>query len=266
MAHLDEAEGGTMRKLLLLALMGTVQQPAGRSAGLDTPPTLLNLGSNVSDGSVSVACAGKEPYSQLSCKVYRLWVKQQPIEEYQKSRAALQKDLATRSEADLLKMRQDRCSDLKSVSAEFEKKFEGYSPGRAVSARDGYEQMKAVCDCATKQCITSVMLEQQTHEQNECTVHSAVFPVDFVKVADNKWVSNNGPEGICGVVSVFTIEHEPSSTSLWTYTEHYTYTNNSAGFCKGLPDSETSAYSWKSGTNVRLKCEEIKFDTTPEWQ
>jgi hypothetical protein len=253
-----------MRILLLLALMGAVQQPAGRSAGLDTPPMLLNLGSNVNDGTVTVACAGKEPYSQLTCKIYRLWVKQPSIEEYQKSRAALQKDLATRSEADLLKMRQNRCSDLKSVRGEFEKQFKDYSPGRAASARDGYEKMKAVCGCATKQCITSVMLEQQTHEQNECTVYDAVFSADFVKVAENKWVSNNGPEGICGVVSVFTIEHEPTSISLWTYTEHYTYTNTSDGLCKGLPNSETSTYSWKSGRNVRLKCEELKFDTTPE--
>lgn len=244
----------------------TAQKPQPPTAVLNTPPILLNLGSNVSDGSVTVACTGSEPYSQLSCKVYRLWVKHQSIEEYQKSRAELQKDLATTSDADLLKMRQDRCSGLKSVSTEFEKKLKDYSPGRAASARDGYEIMKAVCGCATRQCITSVMLQEQTHEQNECTVHSAVFSVDFVKVAYNKWVSNNGPEGICGVVSVFTIEHELTSTSLWTYTEYYNYTNNSTGLCKGLPNSDTSAYSWKSGTNVRLKCEELKFETTPEWQ
>jgi hypothetical protein len=108
------------------------------------------------------------------------------------------------------------------------------------------------------------MLEQQTHEQNECTVYNTLFSADFVRVGDRKWVSNNGPEGICGVVSVFTIEHEATSTSLWTYTELYTYTNNSSGLCKGLPNSETSTYSWKSGSNVRLKCEEFKFTTQPE--
>ena len=63
-----------------------------------------------------------------------------------------------------------------------------------------------------------MMLEQQTHEQNECTIHNSVFPVDFVKVNERKWVSNNGPEGICGVVSVFTIEHEVNDPILWTYT------------------------------------------------
>jgi hypothetical protein len=110
------------------------------------------------------------------------------------------------------------------------------------------------------------MLEQQSHEQDDCTIHNTVFPLHFVRVAERKWVSNNGPEGICGVVSVFTIEHEASSTVLWTYTEQYTYTNNSTGLCKGLPLSETSSYSWKTGRNVRLKCEEFKFETTPEWE
>jgi len=254
-----------MRRLLLLALIGSIQVVA-QSEKLTSPPTILSLGSNVSDGSVSVACVGKTPYSQVSCKVYRLSISRQSAEEYQKSRTALQKDLEAKSEADLLKMRQGLCSDLQSVSRDIEKNLKSYSPGRAASARDGYEQMKAVCACATKECITSVMMEQQTHEQNECTVYSTVFPVDFVKVSDRKWVSNNGPEGICGVVSVLTIEHESSSTSLWTYTEHYTYTNTSTGLCKGLPNSESSTYSWKSGTNVRLKCEEFKFDSSPERQ
>jgi hypothetical protein len=254
------------KTLLTFTLIGTTQHMTGQSAGLHGPPTILDLGSNVNDGSVTVKCNGKEPYSELSCKVYRLWVQRLSIDEYQKARAALQNDLATKSEEDLRKMQQVRCSDLPSVNSDLAKNLKNYSPGRAASARDGYDQMKALCGCTTKQCITSVMLEQQTHDENECTVHSTVFAADFVKVGDRKWVSNNGPEGICGVVSVFTIEHEAASTVLWTYTEQYTYTNNSEGLCKGLPSRTTSTYSWKSGRNVRLKCEELKFETLPERQ
>ncbi len=257
----------TFRKVLLLAMMiGTTQHVVGQSVNLDAPPTILNLGSNSNDGSVTVACSGEEPYAHLFCKVYRLWINRPSMEAYRKSRVALQKDLASKSEADLIEMRRHRCADLQSVSRELEANLNNYSPGRAASARSGFGQMKAVCGCATKECIMSAMLEQQTHEQNECTIHSAVFPADFTRVTDEKWVSNNGPEGICGVVSVFTIEHEADSASLWNYTEHYTYTNTSSGLCKGLPDSESATYSWKAGTTVRPKCEEFSFDTTPEVQ
>jgi hypothetical protein len=160
-------------------------------------------------------------------------------------------------------MRQAQCSALTSPDTDLAGKLKAYSPGRAASARSAYEQMKALCGCTTKQCFASVMLEQQTHEQNECTVHSSVFSADFVKVSDRKWASNDGPEGICGVVSLFTIEHEARTPNLWTYTEQYNYTNNSEGLCKGLPRNSTSTYSWDSGSSVRLKCEELKFNTFP---
>jgi len=253
----------TLRKplLTLAVIVGMRQATVGQQTGLDGPPTILNLGSNVSDGSVSVTCTGKAPYSKLSCKVYHLEVKRTSLEEYQESRAALQKDLATTSEVDLLRKMKSQCSDLPS---DFEKKLTTYSPGRAASARDGYEQMKAMCACATKQCITSVMLEQQTHEQDECTAYSIVFAADFVRVNDRKWVSNNGPEGICGVVSLITIERETNYANLWTYTEQNTYMHSNADEICKLAHNEVTTYSWKSGKTVRLKCEELKFETLPE--
>ncbi len=251
------------KTFLTLAVIGVMQQLALGQARLEGPPTILNLGSNANDGSVSATCAGKAPYSKLSCSVYHMEVTRTSVEGYQKSRTALQKELATTNEADLLRKLKSQCSDLPS---DFEKKLTTYSEGRAASARDGYEQMKAVCACATKQCISSVMLEQQTHEQDECNVYSTLFAADFVKVSERKWVSNNGPEGICGVVSVFTIEHEPNDAILWTYTEQYIYTNNAADAVCKLAHDQTSTYSWKAGQSVRLKCEELKFDILPEGQ
>lgn len=230
----------------------------------DDPPLILNLGSNDSDGSVSIACAGTKPFLKLSCKVYRLSVERPTVDEFQKSRNALEKDLEKTSEADVIKNLRQTCSTLDSVESEMKKNLSGYSPGRAASAQDGINQMKAVCRCQTKQCVTGVTLEQQTHEQNECTVGSSVFSAEFVKVSSHKWVSNNGPEGICGVVSLFTLEEEANYPELWTYTEKYTHTNNDAdNLCK-LAHDTTSIYSWKSGRSVRLKCEELKFDVSPE--
>jgi hypothetical protein len=257
---MNRAVQGRMRRALLVFAMAGAHNLIGQSTGLDDPPTILNLGSNVRDGSVTMTCSGEKPYSKLACKVYRLGVRRSTLEEYQKARSELQKYLAERSEADLRKMRQDLCSRFKPVKTD----VATYSPGRAASAQHFFEQMKALCGCITTQCIKTVTLDLQTEEKDECTVHSSVFPLDFVKVSDRKWVSNNGPEGICGVVSVFTIEHEASSTVLWNYTEQHTYSNNSEGFCKGLPNIESAFYSWQSGSSIRLPCTELKLEATPE--
>jgi hypothetical protein len=256
----------TMRKTLLtLAMIGTMQNVGrGQQAGIDGPPTILNLGSNVRDGSVTVACTGKEPYSKLSCKVYRLSITQTSPEEYRRHRAALQKELATNGNVDFRDDQAAWCNPL--INRDPEKTITSYSPGRAAEVRDRYKQRTAICGCTTTQCSTSIRLEQQTHEENECTFANSVFSADFVRVGDRKWVSNNGPEGICGVVSVFTIEREANYDNLWTYTEQIIYTNNTADDVCKLAHDEASTYSWKSGNTVRLKCEDFKFETLPEQQ
>ncbi len=230
---------------------------------LDAPPTIFNLQSNVVDGTVTLSCDGKAPYAQLSCHVSRLWIVRPSREEWQKSRAALEADFATHSDDWAKQMQRKACASPSPTDREIAAKTRDYSAGRSASVRTGYAMLHTLCGCIAKQCIASAMLEQQTHEQNDCTVHSVAFPVDFVKVNARKWVSNNGPEGICGVVSVFSIEHDVQSTSLWTYREQHTYTNDAEGFCKGLKNEDTT-YSWRSGRGVRLVCEAFTFQTLPE--
>lgn len=254
-----------MRKtFLILAVIGAIQWVALGQDRLDGPPTILNLGSNANDGTVTVECAGKGPYSYVTCKVYHLSLDRAPIEEYQRRRAALQTDLATTTDAYFQSLKALWCNP--AIKSSIEKDVTSYSPGRAEEVRNGYKRNEAICGCATKDCFVSVRLEQQTHDLNECTFSSTVSTADFVKVGDRKWVSNHGPGGTCGVVSVFTIEHEVNYANLWTYTEQHTYTNNADGLCKGLPNTTTSTYSWKSEKAVRLKCEEIKFTTEPGFE
>jgi hypothetical protein len=232
----------------------------------DSPPVFLNLGSNTQDSSITVTCAGKKPYSKLSCTVNSLLVTRKTVADYEKARQELQKDMETQSEKNLQRMQTQSCSNVESANKDLIPKLKTYSPGRAAVARDGYEQLKSLCECKTRECLASVMMAQQTGEQNECTVTSRAFAIDFVKVDDRKWVSNNGPEGVCGVVSVFTMESDAKHSNLWTYTEHYTYTNRNSGLCKGLPSEESTVYSWKAAKPVRLKCEELKLDISPAWQ
>jgi hypothetical protein len=248
---------------LMVATVAGQQRRTNDRAKLDGPPQILNLGSNTEDGSLTVSCDGKEPFTKLSCHVYRLSIVRPSPEDHRKSRAELEKELSSKTAEQLLKQQQAVCANERSAEAKVLPQIGNYSAGRAASARHAFEQLKAVCSCATKECITAAMLRQQMGEQNECTIYNGVFPAEFLRVNDRKWVSNNGPEGLCGVVSIFTIEHEPTSAILWTYTSHITYTNNTQGFCKGLKD-ENATFSWQSGSSIRPACEEFKFSTLPE--
>jgi hypothetical protein len=229
---------------------------------LDAPPVILDLGSGTQDGSVTLSCAGEAPFARLSCRVYSTWIARPSSDDYNKSRAELQKDLSSKTDAQFREDQRKMCSQ-GPADSDVAARIKGYSPAHAATARYALEQIRALCACATKECFDKAILEQQSHEQNECTIYSSVIPVDFVKVNDRKWVSNNGPEGICGVLDVFTIEHEETYPTLWTYTSHYSYTNNKDGLCKAMKD-EDYTYSWKGPHSLRLQCETFTFRTLPD--
>jgi len=251
-----ESKSGSSSRIVLPAeAVQTAKQ-------LATSPEILNLGSEVQDGSVSLACSGKAPFSRLSCHVYTAWIARPSLEEYNKSRADLERDLAAQTDMQFRQQQQRMCSQVPTDS-DMTVKTKRYSLGRAADARYAFGQLRSMCACATKECLAKVMLDEQTHEQNECTIYNSVIPVDFVRVNDRKWVSNNGPEGICGTVSVLTIEHEANDSILWTYTSHYSFTNTKDGLCQGLKDDD-STYSWKAPKSLRLRCDEFKFHTLPE--
>jgi hypothetical protein len=64
------------KTLLTFALIGAMQSmTAGQSARLEFPPMILNLGFNISDGSVTVACNGIKP------TILRVTSSQSPIGE-----------------------------------------------------------------------------------------------------------------------------------------------------------------------------------------
>jgi len=82
----------------------------------------------------------------------------------------------------------------------------------------------------------------------------------FEPVNKDKWVSNNGPGGSCGVVVVMTLEREKDISSLWTYTQNKQYTNTTNATCKSLAEAaEPMSYSWNGGSLVEISCEYINF-------
>jgi len=241
----------------------TAPQQKSSERRLERAPLIYGIGSNDIDGSVTVACEGNAPYTRVSCRIYKTWISQLSQTDFNRSRAELEKDLSALGD-ERFRALSESCSPARLANIESAVK-EAHSPGRAAAAQDGYNNRKALCACKTKQCVATTMLEQQTHEQKECVIHNSVIAVDFVKVNQRKWVStNNGPDGLCGVVSVFTMELEAGSDVLMTYTEHWEYTNNTEGLCKGLPKTDDYKYSWNSGSVVRPMCEEFKFETIPE--
>ena len=97
---------------------------------LAAPPQILNLGSGTQEGSVSLSCTGKAPFTRLSCHVYSVWIARPSAYDYNRSRAELQKDLASKTEAQFRLDQQKMCSQ-KLSDDDIAARIKGYSPGHA---------------------------------------------------------------------------------------------------------------------------------------
>jgi hypothetical protein len=95
-------------------------------------------------------------------------------------------------------------------------------------------------------------------EMRTCEVWTTGWENAFTRQSDLRWVSNEGPSGICGVVEITTLEQEKANSPLWTMETRKIVTNKNADqtLCK-IPDETPAKYTWRDSTR-KLPCEFIR--------
>jgi hypothetical protein len=80
----------------------------------------------------------------------------------------------------------------------------------------------------------------------------------FNKVKPNKWISNSGPTGICNVVILRELEHDPDNKWQWTYKQTRTYVDEGNDLCAHIEVGKPRTFSWEGGP-FKMGCEWIEF-------
>jgi hypothetical protein len=71
------------------------------------------------------------------------------------------------------------------------------------------QRFKAMCDKPTTETIREYWWYGLQKETKTCRIWANPWQETFTKQSKDKWVSNRGPSGICGVVTVSTLESKP---------------------------------------------------------
>jgi hypothetical protein len=102
-----------------------------------------------------------------------------------------------------------------------------------------------------------------TNERQQRTYGGYVtsYSIDFKKIGKGKWLSNEGPQGMCRVVRIYELEADPAN-GLWTLVQkNITTGNTSEQLCKSIANAERQPseemLSWKSPGEFELPCEYI---------
>ena len=73
------------------------------------------------------------------------------------------------------------------------------------------------------------------------------------------WASNEGPDGLCGVVTVSRLNRVPAGTTkFWVYTTKSVVSNKDGEFCKMLDEGE-HFYDWRGGGDRFMGCDYIEM-------
>ena len=102
-------------------------------------------------------------------------------------------------------------------------------------------------------------------QQQTCHANVTGYSIDFKKIGKRKWLSNEGPQGMCNVVRIYELDGGTGlANGLWTFVQKNITTGNTTNsMCKSIsnlekqPSEET--FSWQSPDEFELPCEYIEW-------
>jgi hypothetical protein len=104
------------------------------------------------------------------------------------------------------------------------------------------QRYNTMCDKRTAKSIRDYLwytLEKQT---KTCRIWTNSWKETFTKQLENKWVSNEGPDGICGVVVVSSLEAKDSLVGSYETQKVVTNKDVNSPFCQ--LDETKVRYAW----------------------
>jgi hypothetical protein len=121
----------------------------------------------------------------------------------------------------------------------------------------------AFCKNQTEENLVNIARLSHQRDAKTCKILTANFSQTFERVTADSWVSKEGPDGLCGVVTISRLERVGAgSTSFWVYTTNRVVTNKGSStapqFCKSLDDGE-HFFDWKGGGDRFVGCEYIEM-------
>ncbi len=126
---------------------------------------------------------------------------------------------------------------------------------------DVFTLFSALCEKPTIENLTKVFQHDLNKQLQTCKVWDYnIGTFQFEKVNERKWVSNNGPQGECGVITVLEIERDPEYSFLYTYHQRRFYIDTESKQCKEIAAiNEDISYSWKGKEALKADCSYIEF-------
>ncbi len=104
----------------------------------------------------------------------------------------------------------------------------------------------------------------QSKQQRTCGSQLGTYSIEFKQIGKGRWLSNEGPQGLCKIVRIYQLDLNPSAPELWTLTQKNITTGDvSNPMCKMFANAEqqepVEVYSWEYKHEFELPCDFIEW-------
>ncbi len=218
--------------------------------------------------STSGTCVPSHDRERLDCyfTTFGLW-KSRKAEDLRKDIADFITAFDKEPTKQLRDMRKSFCDDKSMTSPD---------PARLkydASAQTFFSSLKAFCERPSRDSAMSMIRTMSESQAKKCNCVVSDWRSTLVRQVD-RWIENSGPNGLCGVIKVFTLVpqdikkmKEPTGPLLWTLHDKTLTTHSSSSeLCaKGLfrVEEGTTTVSWNAPSKT-IECSEFEFTSALE--
>jgi len=230
-------------------------------------PQFFHLGRTNGNDVIKMECEGQPPnYIDIDCQFTQVSVFKKTPAELAEAKKQRQKDYDKMTPKDFNDTKNSFKNIKKELTKERQALLNSMTPEKKLYSKRFVDSFEAMSSAKNKEELIKMMEDNYALDDKCCEIRIHTWKNQFKRISQLKWLSNPGPEGLCNVVRVFTLEANDDNYLLWKYTEVAVSVDvdkkrNDLGdkICGEIELNKPAVYSWDIPTDFVGDCECIKY-------
>ncbi len=229
------------------------------------PPHFFNLGKANGNDVLKMECQGQgDEYSNIDCEFTQVLIIKKTESEIAEEREKRKQEYPKITDKEFNETKKNLGLD--KITKERRTLLDSLTPEKKKYTEKVFSFMQNINGSKNKAELIKALEEFSEFEDRCCTIRINTWKEQFQKTSQFKWIANPGPQGLCNVVRISTLESNDDNYLLWKYTNvtvSVDYDKKRNDFfdkwCAGIELNKPVIYSWDIPSESILDCQCIKY-------
>ena len=231
---------------------------------ISRPPKFYNLGRVDGNDIIRMECESNDPsFTNISCDFVQVSFVNKTESEVIDDREKRKSEYSKITSQDIDDMKKNMSLE---ISKERQALLNLLTPEKKKHSDKLLNMIKDINKSNTKEDLINAIESMEEFNDKCCSVHINTWKQEFQRISPFKWMNNPGPQGLCNVVSVTTLESYDDSYVLWKYSTVTVSVDVDKKrndifdqTCGEIKLNKPTTYSWDIPTDFIADCQCIKY-------